>query len=348
MGRFGRCLPYWRWRCRALPRRLRRRAPTAPTTPAAFSTSSRRARARASTPPRSPTSSRRARGPAHNSDQLQMYEDLVYATPGLTEAQLTDYFKDATFGVKPEDVERVYSPRDDVTIVRDRFGVPHIYGATRAATEFGAGYVAAEDRMFFIDALRHAGRAQLASFAGGSRGQRRDGPERLRRHPVPKRPGASGPVRPRRRGLRRGGRAGRRGRHELRRRDQRQDRRDPHQPAADAGRVRAARPPRRARRLEGHRRDLDRLAGRRDLRQGRRQRGRVGARARGGAKALRRAGRAGGLEGLPPRQRPRGPHDGPRHPLPVHAAPAGSQGGGARSGHPRAERTSFRIHGRRG
>ncbi len=108
--------------------------------------------------------------PPHDSDQLQMYEDLVYATPGLKASQLTDYYKDATFGVKPEDVERTYSPRDDVTIVRDKFGVPHIYGATRAGAEFGAGYVTAEDRMFFVDALRHAGRAQLAAFAGGSAG----------------------------------------------------------------------------------------------------------------------------------------------------------------------------------
>ena len=57
-----------------------------------------------------------------------------------------------------------------MTIVRDQFGVPRIYGEGRAGAMFGAGYVAAEDRMFFIDALRHAGRAQLASFAGGSEG----------------------------------------------------------------------------------------------------------------------------------------------------------------------------------
>ena len=59
-----------------------------------------------------------------------------------------------------------------MTIVRDQFGVPRIYGETRAGAMFGAGYIAAEDRMFFIDALRHAGRAQLASFAGGSEGNR--------------------------------------------------------------------------------------------------------------------------------------------------------------------------------
>ena len=71
-------------------------------------------------------------------------------------------------GSRPGNVERTYSPRADVTIQRDRFGVPHIYGATRRGTMFGAGYAAAEDRLFMIDALRHAGRAQLSSFAGGS------------------------------------------------------------------------------------------------------------------------------------------------------------------------------------
>src|SRR5918911_886033 len=93
----------------------------------------------------------------HCCDQLGMYGDLVYATPGLQD--VGRYFKDATFGVRPEDVERRYSPRADVTIVRDKgFGVPHVYGATRAGAEFGLGYIAAEDRLFFIDVLRHLGR----------------------------------------------------------------------------------------------------------------------------------------------------------------------------------------------
>jgi acyl-homoserine lactone acylase PvdQ len=52
--------------------------------------------------------------------------------------------------------------------VRDQYDVPHVYGANRADTEFGAGYVAAEDRLFLIDVLRHVARAQLSSFVGGS------------------------------------------------------------------------------------------------------------------------------------------------------------------------------------
>ena len=98
-----------------------------------------------------------------------MYRDLMYATPGLTAEQLPNYFKDSSFGVPDGQAERTYSPRGDVTIVRDRgFGVPHIYGATRDGAMFGTGYAAAEDRLFFMDVLRHAGRADLSSFAGGS------------------------------------------------------------------------------------------------------------------------------------------------------------------------------------
>ena len=49
--------------------------------------------------------------PPHAVDQLSMYENLVYATPGLTAAQIPNYFKDASFGVPAGQVERTYSPR---------------------------------------------------------------------------------------------------------------------------------------------------------------------------------------------------------------------------------------------
>src|SRR5205085_9544875 len=79
---------------------------------------------------------------------------------------------DATFGVKEGDLASSESPRTDVTIERDSFGVPHIYGPTRAGMMFGAGYAAAADRLFFIDVLRHTARAELSSFIGGSAGNR--------------------------------------------------------------------------------------------------------------------------------------------------------------------------------
>ncbi len=59
-----------------------------------------------------------------------------------------------------------------MTIVRDNWGVPHVYGTTRGDVEFGAGYAGAEDRLFLMDVLRHTGRAQLSSFVGGAAGNR--------------------------------------------------------------------------------------------------------------------------------------------------------------------------------
>ncbi|MEX2105999.1 MAG: penicillin acylase family protein [Solirubrobacterales bacterium] len=106
--------------------------------------------------------------PPHFADQQPLYENLVYGSPELTEAQIPNYFKDATFGVPAGQVESTIEPRPGVTIQRDSaYGVPHIYGDTRADTMFGAGYAGAADRLFLMDVLRHTGRAELAAFLGG-------------------------------------------------------------------------------------------------------------------------------------------------------------------------------------
>ncbi len=106
--------------------------------------------------------------PNHWDDQLPLYTGLLYASPNITHDDVAKYFKDATFGVKPEDVASTVSPRPGVIIVRDKaYGVPHIYGETDEDVEFGAGYAGAQDRLFLMDVLRHYARGQLSSFAGG-------------------------------------------------------------------------------------------------------------------------------------------------------------------------------------
>ncbi len=111
--------------------------------------------------------------PQHASSQLDMYDNLVHHYDGLTEEGLDDFFLDAGFGVAPDDVGRRYQPRDDVTITRDAdHGIPHVEGTTREGTMFGAGYAAAEDRLFLMDVLRRVGRGELTSFAGGAEGNR--------------------------------------------------------------------------------------------------------------------------------------------------------------------------------
>jgi len=124
----------------------------------------------------------RGQYPAHFNDQTAMYADLVDAAGypgavdpasallGVSDGDSQTYYKDGSFGVAGE-IERRYSPgnRSDLTVIRDKaFGVPHIYGETREGAMFGAGYTAAEDRLFLMDLLRHYGRARLSEFLGAS------------------------------------------------------------------------------------------------------------------------------------------------------------------------------------
>ncbi|MCI0344365.1 MAG: penicillin acylase family protein, partial [Chloroflexi bacterium] len=106
--------------------------------------------------------------PENNTDQSAMYDALVGKAPTLVADDLDDLFKDASFGVMPDDVVRTYEPRAGTTIARDRFGVPHVYGETRVDTMFGAGYVSGEDRLFMMDVLRHLARGRLSEFLGAS------------------------------------------------------------------------------------------------------------------------------------------------------------------------------------
>src|SRR5919201_157707 len=48
--------------------------------------------------------------PDHWVDQQPLYNNLIYAAPTLTDAQIPSYFKDATFGVKPGGVESTTVP----------------------------------------------------------------------------------------------------------------------------------------------------------------------------------------------------------------------------------------------
>ncbi len=106
--------------------------------------------------------------PANSDSQLAMYSNLTTAAPNIQASQISQYYKTSVFGVPSGDVAMTESPEAGVTIEWDNYGVPHIYGDTRAETEFGIGYATARDRLFFIDALRHSGEGDLAAFAGGA------------------------------------------------------------------------------------------------------------------------------------------------------------------------------------
>ena len=103
----------------------------------------------------------------HATTEIAAYDDLVQGFPKLTDAELrTRYFKTLLFG-KPIDAGRTYKPRGDVTVVRDaKWGEPIISGDTDIGMAFGAGYVAAEDRLAIMELLRALGRAETFELAG--------------------------------------------------------------------------------------------------------------------------------------------------------------------------------------
>jgi acyl-homoserine lactone acylase PvdQ len=106
--------------------------------------------------------------PDGSDDQLPKYAQLLYGYPSLTDAGLTQYFDDESFGVPAGQVVRTETPGPGVTIYRDIHDVPHVYGTSDQTMAFGAGFAQAEDRLFLMDVLRHYGEGTLAAFLGPS------------------------------------------------------------------------------------------------------------------------------------------------------------------------------------
>jgi len=109
--------------------------------------------------------------PPNTRNQEPLYANLVKVAPNLAASAISSYYKDASFdtGSRAGNHFETFASHPGAEVIRGTpYGVPHIFGVTRSDAEFGAGYAAAEDRLFEMDVLRHVGRAQLSSFAGPS------------------------------------------------------------------------------------------------------------------------------------------------------------------------------------
>ena len=105
--------------------------------------------------------------PPNFANQLEMYDALNHADlDGLTDGQLSAYYKDAPLTLSDRDAVRTDRPKSGVVIRWDSFGVPYIEGRTREDAAFGSGYAGTKDRMFLMDLLRHVGAARAAEFLG--------------------------------------------------------------------------------------------------------------------------------------------------------------------------------------
>jgi penicillin amidase len=61
---------------------------------------------------------------------------------------------------------RIRGPQDGVEVIRDRWGVPHIYAHNAADVCFAQGYVHAQDRLWQMDCQRRLASGRLAEVLG--------------------------------------------------------------------------------------------------------------------------------------------------------------------------------------
>src|SRR3712207_3532757 len=85
--------------------------------------------------------------------QAQLYNSLTPRYDNVTDADLPSFFKSEALG--PATVVSEETPRPGVTIRRDDYNVPHVFGATNDDVLFGAGWVAASDRSLLLNQARY-------------------------------------------------------------------------------------------------------------------------------------------------------------------------------------------------
>ena len=86
---------------------------------------------------------------------------------GITAAELTAAVReDLQRRLPPADQHLRGGVRGRVEIVRDRFGVPHIFADDTADLYFGLGLAVGQDRLWQIDLFRRRGQGRLAEVLG--------------------------------------------------------------------------------------------------------------------------------------------------------------------------------------
>jgi acyl-homoserine lactone acylase PvdQ len=105
--------------------------------------------------------------PAGADTQAKMYDGLTPLFDQVTNAHLTQYFKSERFGIDtagPGTPESV--PRPGVTIIRDKFNVPHVFASTYDGGIWAAGWIAAKDRALLLQQARNNARVAAIDAPG--------------------------------------------------------------------------------------------------------------------------------------------------------------------------------------
>lgn len=103
----------------------------------------------------------------NTNDQAKMYDGLTPLQDRVTKRDLSRYFKPEWLGTKGSGPTRVEDVgRGGARVVRDRYGVAHITGKTRADAMYAVGWVSVEDRGLLMELLRSAGRLAALDAPG--------------------------------------------------------------------------------------------------------------------------------------------------------------------------------------
>src|SRR5207253_5998373 len=87
--------------------------------------------------------------------------------PFAADAQAEDLLDRATAVLAQLDGEiRAAGLKEPVEVLRDEWGIPHIYAKNQADLFFAQGFVTAQDRLFQIDLWRRIGLGQTAELFG--------------------------------------------------------------------------------------------------------------------------------------------------------------------------------------
>jgi acyl-homoserine lactone acylase PvdQ len=105
--------------------------------------------------------------PAGADTQAKMYDGLTPLFDDVRKLDLTTYFKSEGLGVGPDGPGVTESvPRPGVTIVRDKYNVPHVTGATHDDGVWAAGWLLAEDRGLLLQQARYNARVAAIDAPG--------------------------------------------------------------------------------------------------------------------------------------------------------------------------------------
>ncbi|MBN8866367.1 MAG: penicillin acylase family protein [Solirubrobacterales bacterium] len=105
--------------------------------------------------------------PAGADTQAKMYDALTPLFNSVTNSDINKYFKSEKLGVStdgPGAKEEV--PRAGVTIIRDKYDVPHVTATTYDGGIWAAGWIAAEDRGLLLQQARNNARVAAIDVPG--------------------------------------------------------------------------------------------------------------------------------------------------------------------------------------